>query len=146
MKQFFIITFFSMLIFSTTATSQQCVSCDENTVNFSEFASAVGKNNIASGYVSFAMGWGSEAIGIGSGAFGISSEARAAASFAIGRKIKSMASGAIIIGTGYRYTDFLINGDANTLAIGFNSTAPTFFVSKSETTNSSHMDRSHNSS
>jgi len=116
-----------------TSTSQQCISCDGNTVDFSEYASAVGKENTASGHASFAMGKNSMAIGIASGAFGYDTEAHATAGFAIGRKIKSVASGAIILGTGYGYTDFLINGDANTLAIGFNSTAPTFFVSKSET-------------
>ena len=35
-----------------TSTSQQCISCDGNTVDFSMYASAVGKDNTASGYVS----------------------------------------------------------------------------------------------
>ncbi|RLD91138.1 MAG: hypothetical protein DRJ09_01990 [Bacteroidetes bacterium] len=141
MKKSFFILMLTGLVFSTLTKAQQCVSCYENNVNFSANASAVGQHNTATGQASFAMGNESITLGASSGAFGINSEAYAAAGFAIGRRIKSAATSAIILGTGYNFTDYLINGTYNSLMIGFNSTAPTLFVSESTTTNSAHKDR-----
>jgi len=132
MKKSIFITVFSVLVFSITSVAQQqCVSCYENTVKYNANASAVGQHNTATGQASFAMGNESISLGASSGAFGINTEADAAASFAIGRRIKSIATSSIVLGSGYLFTDYLINGKYNTLMIGFNSTAPTFFIGES---------------
>ncbi|MBU2554215.1 MAG: hypothetical protein KKF98_07115 [Bacteroidetes bacterium] len=131
MKKFILISVFFVLLFSYSAWSQQCTSCDQSNIDLSVNASGVGQNNTANGQASFVMGNGSISNGAASGAFGINTEAYAAAGFAMGRKIKSSATSAIVFGSGYAYTQFLINGKDNTLMIGFNSTAPTFFISKS---------------
>ena len=112
-------------------TIAQCVSCANSNIDLGTNASGVGQNNTANGQASFVMGNGSISNGVASGAFGINSEAAADGSFAVGRKIKSSATSAIVLGSGYAYSQFLINGKDNTLMIGFNSTAPTFFISKS---------------
>ncbi len=140
MKKSIFITVFSLFVFSITSMAQQCVSCYENTVDFNANASAVGQHNTATGQASFAMGNESISLGGSSGAFGINTEADAAASFAIGRRIKSLATSSIVLGSGYLFTDYLINGKYNTLMIGFNSTAPTFFISESPS-DAGHKDR-----
>ncbi|OFY50718.1 MAG: hypothetical protein A2W85_14025 [Bacteroidetes bacterium GWF2_41_31] len=139
MKKSILITVFSVLLFSCSGWSQ-CTSCYQSTINLSANASGVGQNNTANGQAAFAMGNGSISNGAASGAFGINSEAYAAASFAMGRKIKSSATSAIVLGSGYAFTQYLINGNDNTLMIGFNSTAPTFFISKS-LSDATHQDR-----
>ncbi|HDO27484.1 MAG TPA: hypothetical protein ENH02_05145 [Bacteroidetes bacterium] len=62
MKKSIFITVFSLFVFSFTSMAQ-CVSCDNNDVDFLKFASAVGQNNIANNWASFAMGKESEAKG-----------------------------------------------------------------------------------
>ncbi|MCF6318629.1 MAG: hypothetical protein L3J83_04995 [Proteobacteria bacterium] len=135
-----IILIVSILMFLTHYVQSQCVSCNNNDVDFTKFASAVGQNNLSRGQASFAMGNASQAKGISSGAFGTNAEAWAGESFAIGRKIRVIGSSSIVLGCGYLPSDYLINGKAYTLMIGFNSTAPTFFVSESNT-DALHKDR-----
>ena len=130
MKKSIFITVFSIIFFSTTAISQ-CVSCQDNFIDLDAYASAIGQFNTATGHASFAMGYKSKAIGFASGAFGFNSEAHAAASFALGRMIKASATQSIVLGSGYMPSDYLINNNPYSLMIGFNSTAPTFFISRS---------------
>ncbi len=139
MKKSFFITMLSLFVFSSLSMAQ-CISCYDNTVDTSANASAVGQHNTATGQASFAMGTESKALGFNAGAFGSNSEAVADGSFTIGTRIKSFATSAIVLGSGYNFTDYLINGTYNSLMIGFNSTAPTLFVSETQT-NDTHKDR-----
>jgi len=139
MKKLISITVLLIFIFSLKSVAQ-CTSCDQSTIDYTKNASGLGQHNTATGQASFVLGSESKSLGVSSGAFGIHSEAYAAAGFAIGRRIKSAATSAIILGTGYNFTDYLINGTYNSLMIGFNSTAPTLFISESPA-NDTHKDR-----
>jgi len=149
----------------------ECVSCTNNDVDFSKFASGIGSSNIATGLRTFVGGTNSSALGDYSFAFGDYARAEGLSSIALGRGslasgmysvaigreslvnsngafsvgymnianadfsfifgkyLKSNASDAIIIGVGT--PDYLINGESNSLMVGFNSNIPTLFVGQS---------------
>lgn len=92
---------------------------------------AFGYKSVASGLYSTAMGWTAVASGDYSLALGLQVEAMAPASVAIGRNLKASSSGAFIIGHGVNGTTLLYNPIAYSLAVGFNSQYPTFFVGPS---------------
>jgi hypothetical protein len=83
---------------------------------------AQGNNSIAMGYA--AKAYGNNSIGGGG------TETDASTSYAFGWNVKtsSAATNAIALGTGYA-SNPMLNSTANSLAVGFNSNVPTFFVS-----------------
>ncbi len=118
----------------------------ENTTTNELNSSAIGTSTIANGSNSFAAGYFSSAIGqrsislgtycesgnteaISIGSYAISG---ADGSFTLGRLVEtsSNASQAMVIGMGVSQNYKLVNSMVNSLAIGFNSTKPTLFVSQ----------------
>lgn len=92
---------------------------------------AGGHTTTAAGAYSFAFGYRSKAIGSSSIAFGSMVEANTTSSIVIGQFLKSTATGGFLLGAGYGSTSPMINNNANTLMIGFNSQYPTLFISNS---------------
>ncbi len=150
----FLTVIFGLFLSGLNANAQNCVVCNSNTVGDS--ASAIGAGNISTGLYSLASGFQNVATGMYSLAGGNNSEAtdkwafaygeRAKAkgfrsfaqgmdvtafggnSVAIGRYLRTTTSDAMVIGTGYDTSNYLINNIAQSLMIGFNSNEPTFFV------------------
>lgn len=98
---------------------------------------ANGNASFASGYLSEATGQYSVAMGLScrsegsySISFGMNAIAMAGTDVVIGRYVKTTASGAMIIGSGYENEE-LVNNKNGTLMIGLNSTVPTLFIDKS---------------
>ena len=122
-----------------------CVFCKSNELD--KYSSAIGAENISSGKYSLAsgnlnsatgdyssaFGEGNQASGLRSFAAGLSCYALAGSSFALGQHAVAGATNAIVIGSGYGSGtgEYLGNGIAGSLMIGFHSSKPTFFVSKS---------------
>lgn len=111
-----------------------------------DYSFAAGYQSIAAGHTSFAIGHQSIAeyghsFSIGdfcystsqSYSFGVMAKANADQSFAIGRYVETNASGAMTIGSSQSNAP-LLNNIPNSLAVGFNSSIPTLFVSESEFT------------
>ncbi|MCF8349028.1 MAG: hypothetical protein K9G61_09485, partial [Bacteroidales bacterium] len=96
---------------------QTCVYCDQT-------PSGIGASII--GNVSTADGQGSIAIGTNSHTL-----ANATSSISIGTMVKTIASKSIAIGCGSGVNTMLTNINQESLMIGFNSSKPTFFVSRS---------------
>jgi hypothetical protein len=78
------LTFCSAVVFG-----QSCVTCDENTINFENGASAIGTQNISSGVNAFATGYINEATGNYSIAGGYGSKALGNESIALGKNAKA---------------------------------------------------------
>lgn len=109
------------------------------------YASAIGKNNTASGNNSFAGGYGSQSLGSNSFAFGYNSKASqstttavgntaiasGAGSLAIGNYVKATAQNSFVIGSGTAATSPLTNSTDNSIAFGINSNKPTLLITKS---------------
>ena len=162
---FIFVTYFSQ------AQERECVSCSNNEIDFSKFASGIGSFNsaaglnsfvgginstvsgnysfafgdyaraeglssIALGHSSFASGMYSVAIGresvvpgVGAFSIGYMNQANGNSSFLFGKYLKSYAGDAVTIGVGT--PDYLVNGIAKSLMVGFNSNLPTLFVGES---------------
>ena len=106
-----------IFIISTLSYSYgQCVQCEEQTASGTN-ASIIGPNNTASGAGSVAMGANSHTHGL--------------SAIAIGGMLQAINPYSFVIGTGGTPSKKLINGYAESLMIGFNSTKPTFFISTS---------------
>ncbi len=109
------------------------------------YASAIGKNNTASGNNSFAGGYGSQAAGSNSFAFGYNSKttqstttalgntalATGVGSMAIGNYVKATAQNAFVFGSGTTSSYPLTNSTDNSIAFGVNSNKPTLLITKS---------------
>ena len=109
------------------------------------YASAIGKNNTASGNNSFAGGYSSQATGSNSFAFGYNSKstqstcaalgntalASGVGSMAIGNYVKATAQNAFVFGSGATASYPLTNSTANSIAFGINSNKPTMLITKS---------------
>ncbi len=138
---------FIIIVFVLTANnlnlSAQCVQCS-GTSTPGETASAIGINNIASDKASFAGGIDSEAVNKYSFAFGDSAKAWSrnsialgkqvsvfgAYSFGVGENVGTNSTSSMVIGKGYNDDNPLINSEGYSLMVGFNSTKPTFLVSR----------------
>ena len=81
----------AILITNLSMSQTQCVSCNNNTVDFSKFASAVGEENTSDGHASFASGFQNVASGDYSAAIGYQNTASGKFSLAGGEQ--SIASG-----------------------------------------------------
>ena len=94
--------------------------------------------NIATGNYSATLGASCEASGAFSFSAGYFAKANASSTLAIGKYVKAKATNAMVIGSGTSNADTkaLINNIPNSLMIGFNSSAPTLFVSNSSGFNS----------
>jgi len=110
-----------------------------------DYSFAFGDSAMAKGLYSIALGshavsneWYSAAIGRncfangGAFAFGEQNIAQAETSFLFGRFLKSMGGGSVTIGHGAGIgDDYLVNGKAYCLMVGFNSSVPTLYVGSS---------------
>ncbi|MFH0714981.1 MAG: hypothetical protein V1847_04320 [Candidatus Diapherotrites archaeon] len=92
---------------------------------------AIGTDTQASGTSSFAAGTLSFAGGQTATAIGYEAWAKRLRSFALGSYVTSDADYAIVLGSGSLVGGELTNTTANSLAVGFNSNIPTFFISPS---------------
>lgn len=109
------------------------------------YASAIGKNNTASGNNSFAGGYGSQTTGSNSFAFGYNSKATQSTtsaigntaiasgtgSMALGNYVKATAQNAFVFGSGTTASYPLTNSTDNSIAFGINSNKPTMLITKS---------------
>ncbi len=93
--------------------------------------------NIASGGYSATIGAGCESRGLYSFSVGYVAKSYMANTIAMGKFVKAQAQNTIVIGSGYGNAEsrLLTNNISNSLMIGFNSTLPTLFVSKSSNYN-----------
>lgn len=93
--------------------------------------------NIASGAFSATIGAACESRGQYSFALGYAAKALMTNSIAMGKGVRAQAVSSFVIGTGPMSgaSLMLTNNISNSLMIGFNSTLPTLFVSKSSTYN-----------
>ncbi|OYT13172.1 MAG: hypothetical protein B6I19_06470 [Bacteroidetes bacterium 4572_114] len=119
------------------ASGYQSIAQGDYATAFGYKARAIGIASIAAGYDAIANGKYSVSLGLetitghmGAVAIGFGAEADNVASIAIGKYIKTIAPNAITFGSGYN-SQLLENPLQGTMMIGFNSTAPTFFVSES---------------
>ena len=108
------------------------------------YASAIGKNNMATGNNSFAGGYGSQSSGSNSFAFGYNSKASqstataigntalasGASSMALGNYVKVTAQNAFALGSGTTASYPLTNSVDNSIAFGTNSNKPTMLITK----------------
>lgn len=113
------------------------------------YASAIGKNNTASGNNSFAGGYNSQTTGSNSFAFGYNSKASQSTTIAIGNTaiasgigsmafgnyVKATAQNSFVFGSGTTASYPLTNGTANSIAFGVNSNKPTMLITKSMNNN-----------
>jgi hypothetical protein len=107
----------SIFIISTLSYSYgQCVQCEGQTASGTN-ASIIGPSNTASGAGSVAIGANSHTPGL--------------SAIAIGGMLQAINPYSFVIGTGGTPSKKLINGYAESLMIGFNSTKPTLFISTS---------------
>jgi hypothetical protein len=130
----------SIVLFVTSVYSQDCVTCNGNTI--SNNGSAIGSGNIATGDNSVALGENNEATGgnslasgfhclakgNGSISMGIYNDANNAFNVNLGSYLKTSGTGAMAIGYGISPSQLLQNTETYSLAIGMNSTIPTLFV------------------
>ena len=91
--------------------------------------------NIASGGYSVTIGAGCESRGLYSLAVGYHAKSYLPNSVAMGKYVKAQALNSMVIGTGNSESQILTNGISNSLMVGFNSSLPTLFVSKSSSCN-----------
>lgn len=125
-------TLFLILFIINSALLSQ-VNWNNNSVYTTGHASSLGQNNASNGWASFSSGSNSSATGDFSTAIGIYAISIGDDGFAFGGKVKNAAGGSFTIGRGYLPSGlYLTNGIQNTMMIGFNSTAPTLFISESE--------------
>jgi hypothetical protein len=114
---------------NVTGTNASGLGTSPTATGHSSFAG--GHTATASGDYSFAFGYQSQATGSSSIAFGSKVEASTTSSMLFGRHLKAMSSGSCIIGTGDGPDYYLINSEAYSLMVGFDSQYPTLFVSSS---------------
>lgn len=124
--------------------------------NIGDYSTAFGQDCIASGDWSFAGGWDSDATSTMTFAFGGQASATGSGAIAIGDLASASGANSVSIGSGTEAKNFfaqaygvntkataavsfaigsgvssgskMVNNKSNSLAIGFNSTIPTFFV------------------
>ena len=108
-------------------------------------ALAVGSNDTIDTYSASAvtLGASNRILGTASMGFGVAVKVNGTYGVGIGHHIRvngvsgGMVIGSGIVGTGTGNDSYLVNGHSNSLAIGFNSTKPTLFVSESPNTQNS---------
>ena len=121
------------------------MNCSGGLVDTLNFSSILGIDNIATGRGAIAGGVDCQALGDYSVAFGYDAIANNNFAYAFGRDLlthapnsvtignylETWASKSIVIGSGYDDENRLINGKPGSMMIGFMSTVPTLFISKS---------------
>ncbi|MBR4392383.1 MAG: T9SS type A sorting domain-containing protein [Bacteroidales bacterium] len=131
-----------------SAQNGDCIQCTGCTVT-GTYASAIGKNNTASGNNSFAGGYNSTASGSNSFAFGYDSKATQSTNtaigntalasgvgaYAIGSYVKASAQNSFAIGFGTTANYPLTNSTPNSIALGTNSKKPTMLITKASGNN-----------
>jgi hypothetical protein len=113
----------------TTASGYNSTAMGYLTTASAEFSTAMGSGTTASGNISTVMGVNSTASGAASTAIGNGVTASGACSFAAGQYLTSgTATNTITLGSGAGNNNRLVNDNASSFAVGFNSTVPTLFV------------------
>lgn len=128
--------FITLVLFIISGVYSQCTDCNQ-TVNTGQYSSAIGTNTEALGIASFAAGTYSEAIGNTSIALGMRNISSGIQAITLGSFVHSTGAHSITIGSGYGLGNELINAEAYSLMIGFNSNMPTLFIGKSSGMNRS---------
>jgi hypothetical protein len=119
------------------------INFNNNTINSQNYSSAIGEQNTSTGLSSFAsgklnasegsysisLGYGISATGNSSFGAGLYNSLSGGYSIGIGNYLSATQTKSFIIGSGYNYTNPMVNNIANSLMVGFGSTKPTFFVS-----------------
>jgi len=121
----------SKIGYNNTANGNYSFAGGENSLADNWRAFAFGVQAQAIGINSFALGANVESSGNGSFAFGNDAKSGSSGSFALGSRVNSLTALSFTIGSGPKY-DYLINSEMETMVIGFNSTKPTLFISRSE--------------
>lgn len=98
-------------------------------------STVIGSNSTASGDYSFAFGRGNKAEGTSSTAGGTNSSAAGNSSIVLGSNVHSTGNNNVVIGSGYNYGLSLNYNIPDSLAIGFKSQKPTFFVGPANASN-----------
>lgn len=98
--------------------------------NIGAQSAAFGGDTKASAAYAFAAGVGAEATGSASTAFGTYAKAEGSRAFAVGERVTATQENGMTMGSGVNSANPLVNNTDNSLAIGFNSDIPTFFISK----------------
>jgi hypothetical protein len=147
-----------LALLTSTVFSQniECVSCSNNVIDFTKYASGVGGENTATGLKAFVAGSNSQALGDYSVAMGYGcnatenysfafgkntlasqvyafslgkySESTSAAAFSLGTYLKASDQYSMVIGKGFGFSFPLENNIQNSLMVGFDSNLPTLFV------------------
>ncbi|HQH14862.1 MAG TPA: hypothetical protein PLH40_06605 [Bacteroidales bacterium] len=118
--------------FNSQATGDYSFAFGEGALSTGINTFALGKDAKAGLMHSVAIGFESEATSPSAFAIGYMNKAYAPSSYLFGENLKTLHSGAMIIGRGT--SGFLINDKNNSLMIGFNSNFPTLFIGPSEGT------------
>jgi hypothetical protein len=118
--------------FNSQATGDYSFAFGEGALSTGINTFALGKDAKAGLMHSVAIGFKSEATSPSAFAIGYMNKAYAPSSYLFGENLKTLHSGAMIIGRGT--SGFLINDKNNSLMIGFNSNFPTLFIGPSEGT------------
>ncbi|MDT8392922.1 MAG: hypothetical protein RQ761_03700 [Bacteroidales bacterium] len=132
MKNGLIIISFALLMSSFYQSYGQCTQCS-GTNNSGANSSAIGQGTSSIGINSFASGTYSVASGNTSTSLGMYNLSSGIQSVSIGSYIQATNSHGIAIGSGGGSGNELINSEAYSLMVGFNSIYPTLFVSNSTT-------------
>jgi len=114
----------------STANGNYSISLGEKCISTGEASFSAGFRASAKQITSFAIGRNCEANGIKSFVFGVSSKSTHDNAYAFGYNLISSKNYSFVIGAGTSKKT-LENNTEYSLMIGFNSTRPTFFVSKS---------------
>lgn len=117
-------------------------------VNAGDYGTAFGYNCLVDGDYGFASGWGSYSFGIASTALsnsqalgqyslsgGYQTIAQGNNSIAMGQYSTAQSTNSVVIGAGISSTYRLINSNANSLVVGFNSNRATLYVGPSSGSN-----------
>jgi len=140
-----ILLIFWLTVIALSATSQNCVQCDENSSATGNYASVIGISTLATNDGAFAGGIGSEANGAHSFAFGHTAKtfghysfalgglttANGSSSFAFGSNCTASGTNSFVIGYGQNPSTLLNNPIGYSLMIGINSDRPTLFIGES---------------
>ncbi|MBM3435052.1 MAG: hypothetical protein FJY07_02415 [Bacteroidetes bacterium] len=135
------IVILSLIIMVISVKAQ--INFNNNTINAQNYSSAIGEQNTSTGLSSFAsgklnasegsysisLGYGISATGNSSFGAGLYNSLSGGYSIGIGNYLSATQTKSFIIGSGYNYSNPMVNNIPNSLMVGFGSTKPTFFVS-----------------
>ena len=125
-----IILFVTTIILTVSVTAQEyCISCPDNSINYENFASAIGTNNTAWGFCSLAVGELNGLKGDYAVAMGKQNNSNGLASFAMGFGCKASGDYSVALGKNSKtYSDYSFAMGNEAIAWGNGSVAMGFVV------------------